>query len=208
MRRQDKLRSLLLILLILFIAANINGINSFLSVQTDRTIDFGHSVTVVPQAWNTTEELNLTNQSKTPHAITNEYVYIDHWDDWPEDHITSVSDGKFASMEDGGFKVLRMENKTMSGVPVSKEYFTNPSRDNNVTWSHVGVNYVFQKEDTNYAIQVHYFTSHDYNNTTFLKEVDDRIEDDMSNIHNNQYNGFISGVRDVFNFITGAFNQK
>ena len=111
-------------------------------------------------------------------------------------------------MEDGGFKVLRMENKTMSGVPVSKEYFTNPSRDNNVTWSHVGVNYVFQKEDTNYAIQVHYFTSHDYNNTTFLKEVDDRIEDDMSNIHNNQYNGFISGVRDVFNFITGAFNQK
>ncbi|MBE6505883.1 MAG: hypothetical protein E7Z73_09170 [Methanobrevibacter millerae] len=208
MRRQDKLRSLLLILLILFIAANINGINSFLSVQTDRTIDFGHSVTVVPQAWNTTEELNLTNQSKTPHAITNEYVYIDHWDDWPEDHITSVSDGKFASMEDGGFKVLRMENKTMSGVPVSKEYFTNPSRDNNVTWSHVGVNYVFPKEDTNYAIQVHYFTSHDYNNTTFLKEVDDRIEDDMSNIHNNQYNGFISGVRDVFNFITGAFNQK
>lgn len=208
MRRQDKLRSLLLILLILFIAANINGINSFLSVQTDRTIDFGHSVTVVPQAWNTTEELNLTNQSKTPHAITNEYVYIDHWDDWPEDHITSVSDGKFASMEDGGFEVLRMENKTMNGVPVSKEYFTNPSRDNNVTWSHVGVNYVFPKEDTNYAIQVHYFTSHDYNNTTFLKEVDDRIEDDMSNIHNNQYNGFISGVRDVFNFITGTFNQK
>lgn len=208
MRRQDKLRSLLLILLILFLAANINGINSFLSVQTDRTVDFGHSVTVVPQAWNTTEELNLTNQSKTPHAITNEYVYIDHWDDWPEDHITSVSDGKFASMEDGGFEVLRMENKTMSGVPVSKEYFTNPSRDNNVTWSHVGVNYVFPKEDTNYAIQVHYFTSHDYNNTTFLKEVDDRIEDDMSNIHNNQYNGFFSGIRDIFNFITGSFNQK
>ncbi len=208
MRRQDKLRSLLLILLILFLAANINGINSFLSVQTDRTVDFGHSIAVVPQAWNTTEELNLTNQSKTPHAITNEYVYIDHWDDWPEDHITSVSDGKFASMEDGGFEVLRMENKTMSGVPVSKEYFTNPSRDNNVTWSHVGVNYVFPKEDTNYAIQVHYFTSHDYNNTTFLKEVDDRIEDDMSNIHNNQYNGFFSGIRDIFNFITGSFNQK
>ena len=79
MRRQDKFRSLLLILLILFLAANINAINSFLSVQTDRTVDFGHSVAVVPQAWNTTEELNLTNQSKTPHAITNEYVYIDHW---------------------------------------------------------------------------------------------------------------------------------
>ena len=208
MRRKYKIRSLLLILFIIFLAANINGINSFLSVQTDRTVDFGHSVAVVPQAWNTTEELNLTNQSKTPHAITNEYVYIDHWDDWPEDHITSVSDGKFASMEDGGFEVLRMENKTISGVPVSKEYFTNPSRDNNVTWSHVGVNYVFAKEDTNYAIQVHYFTSHDYNNTTFLKEVDDRIEDDMSNIHNNQYNGFISGIRDIFNFVVGSFNKK
>ncbi|MBO6274155.1 MAG: hypothetical protein J6M91_01210, partial [Methanobrevibacter sp.] len=173
MRRQDVIRSIILAIIIIFLAANINGINSFLSVQTDRTIDFDHSVTVVPQAWNTTEELNQTNQSKTPHAITNEYVYIDHWDDWPEDHITSISNEKFASMENGGFEVLKVENTTLSGVPVSKEYFTNPSRDNNVTWSHIGVNYVFPKEDTNYSIQVHYFTSHDYNNTTFLKEVDD-----------------------------------
>lgn len=50
-----------IILLIIFaIEANINGINSFLSVHTDKTIDFGHSVTVVPQSWNTTEELNQT----------------------------------------------------------------------------------------------------------------------------------------------------
>lgn len=208
MRKEDMLRSVLLALFIVFIAANINGINSFLSVQTDRTIDFDHSVTVVPQAWNTTDELNLTNQSKTPHAITNQYVYIDHWDDWPEDHITSISNEKFASMEDGGFEVLRIENKTMSGVPVSKEYFTNPSRDNNVTWSHIGVNYVFPKEDTNYSIQVHYFTTHDYNNETFLKEVDDRIEDDMSNIHNNEYNGFFSGIRDLYNFFADMINQK
>lgn len=48
--------------------------------------------------------------------------------------------------------------------------------------------------------KVHYFTSHDYNNTTFLREVDDRIEDDMSNIHNNEYNGFISGVRGIYDF--------
>ena len=202
MRRQDVIRSIILAIIIIFLAANINGINSLLSVQTDRTIDFDHSVTVVPQAWNTTEELNQTNQSKTPHAITNEYVYIDHWDDWPEDHITSISNEKFASMENGGFEVLKVENTTLSGVPVSKEYFTNPSRDNNVTWSHIGVNYVFPKEDTNYAIQVHYFTSHDYNNSTFLREVDDRIEDDMSNIHNTEYNGFISGVRDAYNFVT------
>jgi len=208
MRREDIIRSIILALIIIFLAANINGINSFLSVQTDRTIDFDHSVTVVPQAWNTTEELNQTNQSKTPHAITNEYVYIDHWDDWPEDHITSISNEKFASMENGGFEVLKVENTTLSGVPVSKEYFTNPSRDNNVTWSHIGVNYVFPKEDTNYSIQVHYFTSHDYNNTTFLKEVDDRIEDDMSNIHNNQYNGFFSGIRGIYNFFSNMIKQK
>jgi len=120
MRKEDVIRSIILAIIIIFIAANINGINSFLSVHTDRTIDFGHSETVVPQAWNTTEELNLTNHSKTPHAITNEYVYIDHWDDWPEDHITSVSDAKFASMEDGGYEVLKRENSTISGVPVSK----------------------------------------------------------------------------------------
>ena len=195
---------IIIIIIIIFIATNINGINSFLSVQTDKTVDFGHSVTVVPHAWNTTEELNLTNQSKTPHAITNEYVFIDHWDDWPEDHITSVSEAKFRALEDGGYKVLKNENATISGVPVYKQYFSNPSRDNNVTWSHVGVNYVFAKEDTNYAIQVHYFTSHDYNNQTFIKEVDDRIEDDMSNIHNNEYNGFFSGLRNIYDYITNA----
>ncbi|MEE0024879.1 hypothetical protein [Methanobrevibacter sp.] len=199
---------LLIVIFIIIVATNINGINSFLSVNTDKTINFGHSVAVVPEAWNTTDELNLTNHSKTPHAITNKYVYMDFWDDWPEDHITSISNDRYASMENGGFKVLKTENKTMSGVPVSKEYFSNPSRNTNVTFDHVGVNYVFPKEDTNYSIQVHYFTSHDYNNETFLKEVDDRVEDDMSNIHNNNYNGFISGIRNLLNFVSNSFNQK
>ena len=199
---------LLIVIFIIIVATNINGINSFLSVNTDKTINFGHSVAVVPEAWNTTDELNLTNHSKTPHAITNKYVYMDFWDDWPEDHITSISNDRYASMENGGFKVLKTENKTMSGVPVSIEYFSNPSRNTNVTFDHVGVNYVFPKEDTNYSIQVHYFTSHDYNNETFLKEVDDRVEDDMSNIHNNNYNGFISGIRNLLNFVSNSFNQK
>ena len=208
MRKQDMFRGLIIIILIIIIAANINGINSFLSVHTDKTVDFGHSVTVVPHAWNTTEELNLTNQSKTPHAITNKYVYIDYWDDWPEDHITAISEAKFRAMEDGGYKVLKNEHTTISGVEVSKQYFSNPSRDNDQIWSHVGVNYVFPKEDTNYAIQVHYFTSHDYNNSTFLKEVDDRVEDDMSNIHNNDYKAFASMIRHGFEFVSNlAFNQ-
>ena len=200
MRKKDMLHGLLLIILIIIIAVNINGINSFLSVQTDKTADFGHSVTVVPQSWNTTLELNQTNASKTPHAITNNYVYIDHWDNWPEDHITSISEDRFREMENGDYKVLKNENSTLSGVKVSKQYFSNPSRNTNVTWNHVGVNYVFAKEDTNYAVQVHFFTSHDYNNQTFLKEVDDHIEDDLSNIHNNEYNGFISGVIHTYEF--------
>lgn len=208
MRRRDIFYWLLIVIFIIIVATNINGINSFLSVNTDKTINFGHSVAVVPEAWNTTDELNLTNHSKTPHAITNKYVYMDFWDDWPEDHITSISNDRYASMENGDFKVLKTENKTMSGVPVSKEYFSNPSRNTNVTFDHVGVNYVFPKEDTNYSIQVHYFTSHDYNNETFLKEVDDRVEDDMSNIHNNNYNGFISGIRNLLNFVSNSFNQK
>ena len=208
MRRRDIFYWLLIVIFIIIVATNINGINSFLSVNTDKTINFGHSVAVVPEAWNTTDELNLTNHSKTPHAITNKYVYMDFWDDWPEDHITSISNDRYASMENGGFKVLKTENKTMSGVPVSKEYFSNPSRNTNVTFDHVGVNYVFPKEDTNYSIQVHYFTSHDYNNETFLKDVDDRVEDDMSNIHNNNYNGFISGIRNLLNFVSNSFNQK
>ena len=195
------IRTVIIMIFILFFAVNVNGINNFLSVHTDNTIDFGHSSTLVPQAWNTTDELNLTGESKTPHAITNKYVYIDHWDDWPEDHITSISEEKFKSLENGGYEVLKNENSTMSGVPVSKQYFTNPSRNTNTTWDHIGVNYVFPKEDTNYLIQVHYFTSHDYNNTTFLKEVDDRIEDDMSNIHNYDYNGFISAIRYLFSSI-------
>ena len=82
-------------------------------------------------------------------------------------------------MEDGHYKILRNENSTLSGVKVSKQYFANPTKNTNESWNYIGVNYVFSKEDTNYSIQVHYFTSSDYNNTKFLKEVDDRIEDDM-----------------------------
>jgi len=205
MRNQEKLMGILIIILIIFIASNINGINSFLSGATDKTIEFGHSATVVPQSWNTTKELNQTNMSKTPDAITNEYVYIDHWDNWPEDHITSISEAKFRALEDGGYKVLKNEYSTLSGVPVSKQYFSNPSRDTDQIWSHVGVSYVFPKEDTNYAIQVHYFTSKDYNNTTFLREVDDRIEDDMANIHNNNFNGFISAANRTYEIVSGWF---
>lgn len=205
MRNQEKIIGLLVIILIVFTASNINEINSLLSGTTDKTIEFGHSTSTVPQLWNTTKEMNQTNMSKTPDAITNGYIYIDHWDDWPEDHITSISEAKFKEMEDGGYKVLKNEQSTLGGVSVSKQYFSNPSRNTDKIWNHVGVNYVFHKEDTNYAIHAHYFTSPDYNNTTFLKEVDDRIEDDMSNIHNNNFNSFTSAANYTYEIISGRF---
>ncbi len=203
MRKQNLTRTFIIIVFIVFIAVNINGINSFLSVNTDKTVDFGHSAAVVPQAWNTTDEINMTDMAKTPKAISNGYIVIDHWDDWPEDHITSISESKFKSMENGDYKVLKNDNSTVSGISVSKQYFSNPSRDNDEVWNHIGINYVFPKEDTNYSIQVHYFTSHDYNNTTFIKEIDDRVEDDMSNIHNKDYNGFVSSVWSIYDFVVG-----
>lgn len=201
MRRQDIFRGIIVVVIIVFVAININGINSFLSFQNDNTTDFGHSLTVVPPSWNTTDELNIQNQSKTPNALTNGYIFIEHWDDWPEDHITSISEDKFKSMEDGGYKVLKNENSTVSGMPVFKQYFSNPSRNNEEIWNHIGVNYVFAKEDTNYSVQVHYFTTLDYNNTTFVKDIDSTVEDDINNIHNNDYNAFVSSVRHFFNFI-------
>ena len=170
MRKEDILRGFIVIVIILFIALNINGINSFLSFHTDKTVEFGHSITVVPQAWNTTDELNLTNESKTAHAISNGYVIIDHWDDWPENRITSISEAKFRAMEDGGYKVIKNNKTTLSGMTVSKQYFENPSRDSDTVWNCIGVNYVFSKE------------------------VDDRVEDDIANIHNNEFNGFVSAV--------------
>lgn len=193
-KRNDTLRIFVVIILIIFIAINITSINNFLSFSNDKTADFGHSSCIVPQEWNTVKELKIDNENKTASALTNGYIFIDQWDDWPEGKITSVSEDKFKSMEDGGYKVLKNENYTLNDMPISKQYFKNPSRNNDTVWSDVGVNYVFSKEDTNYAIQVHYFTQQDYNNTTFLKQIDYFVEDDITGIHNNEYNAFVSTV--------------
>lgn len=202
MRRQDLLRGFLIVVLIIFIAININVINDFLSFNTDKTIEFGHSETEVVQAWNTTEELNMTEMAKNPNAISNGYIVIDYWDDWPEDHITSVSEAKFKDMENGSYKVLKNDNETYNGVAVSKQYFSNPSKNSSETWNHIGVNYVFPKEDTNYLIQVHYFTDLDYNNTKFMNEIDERIGEDVNNVHNKDFNEFVSLVKHGFGELT------
>ncbi len=192
---REKIAYILLILVLLTFVVNLGPINNFLSFHTDKTIQFDDSCYVVPHHWNTTDELNISG--KTENAMTNGYVIFDAWDDWPEDHITSISEAKFRAMEDGGYKVIKNENYTDSGVPVSKQYFSNPSRDTNVTFNHIGVNYVFPKEDKNYAIQVHYFTTNDYNNKSYTKEIDDRIEDIMATMENTKYNWYLSTINRI-----------
>ncbi|WP_407375363.1 hypothetical protein [Methanobrevibacter sp.] len=194
---REKIAYIILLLVLLTVVVNLSSINNFLAFQTDKTLEFDHSIYVVPHHWNTTDELNISG--KTPLAMTNGYIVFDAWDDWPEDHITSISEAKFRAMEDGGYKVLKNENETQSGVKVSKQYFSNPSLDTDKIWKHVGVNYVFPKQDTNYAIQVHYFTTHDYHNKSYVKEIDDRIEDMMATMENKNYNWYISTFNKLMN---------
>lgn len=187
---REKIAYVIVLLLVFTFIVNLGSINNFLSFQTDKTIQFDDSMYVVPHHWNTTEEMNITG--KTDIGMTNGYIIFDAWDDWPEDHITSISEAKFSALEDGGYKVLKNDNFTASGVKVSKQYFSNPSKDTNTSFQHVGVNYVFPKQDANYAIQVHYFTTHDYHNESYTKEIDDRVEDIMATMENKNYNWYIS----------------
>lgn len=187
---REKIAYVIVLLLVFTFIVNLGSINNFLSFQTDKTIQFDDSMYVVPHHWNTTEEMNITG--KTDIGMTNGYIIFDALDDWPEDHITSISEAKFSALEDGGYKVLKNDNFTASGVKVSKQYFSNPSKDTNTSFQHVGVNYVFPKQDANYAIQVHYFTTHDYHNESYTKEIDDRVEDIMATMENKNYNWYIS----------------
>lgn len=207
MRNKDIMHGVIVLIIILIIGANINEINSFLSFKNEKSVEFGHSVAVIPAAWSATDNLNLNNVSKTEHALTNNYVYIDHWDNWPEDHISSISESKLKTLEDGGYEVLKNDSCTLNDVNVSKQYFTNPSRES-IGNASIGVNYVFPKEDTNYCIQVHYFTRHDYNNTTFTKELDNFVGDYMINIHNKDFNGFYSGLRDMADFFDNGVKKN
>ena len=162
MRTKDKIISIILLIIFLYIVANLGALNSFLTLSTDKTFDVGNSQIVVPESWNTTSELNMTDKAKTNDSITNKYVIWNIWENWPEDHITRISTEKFRQMEKGGYEVVNESNIKLGGKNVSKQYFYNPSRDTNTTWDCMGVNYVFNIEDKNYAVQIQYFTKIDY----------------------------------------------
>ena len=69
MQKRDIFMSIAIAIIIIFFVANMGAINNFLSVHTDKTIEFGHSNIVVPEAWNTTDEVNLSSQAKTDNGI-------------------------------------------------------------------------------------------------------------------------------------------
>jgi hypothetical protein len=190
MMLREKIAYIILILVLLTVVVNLGSINSFLSFQTDKTLQFQDSIYVVPDHWNTTDEMNMTG--KSGNAMTNGYVIFDAWDDWPEDHMGSKSKARLASMEDGGYVTVKSEIIKLGGKNVTREYYTNPSRDTNTTFDHMGVVYIFTKQDRNYCIEIHYFTTHDYNNQSYVKEIDDRVEDMMANMENKNYNWFTS----------------
>lgn len=194
---REKLAYIVLILVLFTVILNIGTINNFLSFHTDKTVQFDDSMYVVPHAWNTTDELNMTGKSGT--AMTNGYVIFDAWDDWPEDHMGHASKARLKSMEKGGYKTIKSEKIKLGGRNITREYYSNPSRNTNTTYDHMGVVYLFTKQDKNYSIEVHYFTTSDYKDKNFTKEIDDRVEDIMATVENSKYNWYISTFNRLMN---------
>ena len=208
MRKKDIVISFIIIIVFLYIIANLSTVNSILSWGTENAITFGDSTVNVPQAWNTTKQLNMTSKAKTNNSITNGYVVWDLWDDWPEGCITSVSNNKLKNLEHGNYKILNTSTVNLGGNNVSRQYFMNPSRGSKYNNSNIGVVYIFNREDKNYSVQIHYFTKHDYNNSSYRRELDDRMEDFMSNIHNKHYDGFFSRLDKIIHCFARELNIK
>lgn len=196
MENKDKLIMVGVVIIVIYVAANMGAINSFLSMSFDKTKEDGHTRILVPEAWNLTEEYNMSD-SRSNLSFTNRYVIVDVWEDWPESKITSISENRFKAMEPGGYVILNKSTLEFASMNISKEIYSNPSLDTDYHWQHIGVNYVFEKEDTNYAMQIHHFSTIDYNNESYMKEVEDRSLDLITNIHNKNYDGFFSGINHI-----------
>lgn len=199
MNFKEKIGYIIIILVVLTIVVNLGTINNFLSFHTDKTINFDNSSYVVPVSWNSTDELNMSNQSKSDIGMTNGYLVFDCWDDWPENHMGHKSKARLKAMEPGGYKTVKSEIIKLGGKNVTREYYKNPSRDTETQWDCMGVVYIFEKQDKNYTIEVHYFTKQDYHNETFTKEIDDRVEDMISNMQNKNYNWYVSTFDRILN---------
>lgn len=199
MNLKDKIGYIIIVLIIFTLVINLGTINNFLSFQTDKTIQFDNSTYVVPETWNTTDELNMSNQAKSELGMTKGYIIFDMWDNWPESYMGTKSKERLKSMEEGGYETVRSEVIKLGGKNVTREYYKNPSRDTETKWDCMGVVYIFEKQDTNYCIEVHYFTKNDYNNVSYLNEIDDRVEDIMANVEYSNYNWYFSTFNRLIN---------
>ena len=61
---REKIAYILLIIFLITVVVNLGSINSFLSFQTDKTLQFDDSIYVVPDHWNTTDELNTSGKNE------------------------------------------------------------------------------------------------------------------------------------------------
>lgn len=74
MRKKDMLISFIIVIIFIYIITNLSAVNTILSWNTENQLTFGNSTVNVPQAWNTTEQVNWTDKAKTNNSITNRYV--------------------------------------------------------------------------------------------------------------------------------------
>lgn len=202
MKNREKITYALVIGAIFLLIINMGAINNFLSFSTDKTIEFGHTSYVVPNGWNSSDELNMS-ENKTHNAMTNGYITLDLWEDLPEDYMGAKLQEYFSSLEGGNYQTLKSEVIELGGHNVTREYFSNPSRNTTTQWDHVGVIYIFHKDDTNYGIEAHYFTDQDYNNQSYTKEIDHCVEDMMANMENKNYNPIFSYIQHGYDYLTG-----
>ena len=197
MKHREKFGVVIVIVILLLFLTNMSAINNFLSFHTDKTVQLEHSGFVVPDAWNTSKELNMSSKAKSPYSITNGYIIFDIFEDWCENYTGPQTLSKLSSMEGGNFEVIKNEEIHLGNYNVSRLYYSNPSRDTDYVYDHIGVVYIFHKEDCNYMIDGHYMTSHDYENKSFTKELDDRVEDMIANMNNKHYNFWISEFKNL-----------
>ncbi|MDO5851645.1 MAG: hypothetical protein Q4Q23_04080 [Methanobacteriaceae archaeon] len=164
----------IVVFILLFMAINVNTINNILSLEQDHTAHMKNSNFKVPDGWDVITNLNPDNDHKI--SVTNHYLTIDTHENWIESNITDNTRNKIkASQENGGYEILKTETIKLKELTVNKEYYSNPNRDTNSTYDHIGIIYEFNKNNHNYMIHVHFLTTSDYNNQQFTNEIDEIV---------------------------------
>lgn len=183
MRKRDYVISIIIIIVLICLAGNITAINNFLSFQSTETVTDGNTTIIVLDAFNKTIDTPLKADAHSDLSLTNGYILFDVIGDWPEGKITSVSEDSFKELEGGNYNILKTSTVELDGRTVSKQIYENPTV-NPDAGNKIGINYVFEKNDENYCLNVHYITSTDLNDTAFMADLDTMAENVISSTHN------------------------